>query len=315
MHCAFAFLLYTVQKWPMPNRLAITSSYGSESRYGIYRPRQGILFPKPAEGLGILMTESHVSEPGTYITAYCSEKLNPLEIWDSVILGLDKVTDKSQLQFSKTSSDRNKCLESIPLLPSTSTEPNKFYLSDIILTNICTEEDIIHLAYHEKLSVEGDYGTFFSSHTSAGLRVVVDQAVSMHNIVLKGEIFQRSEDAGLESALAWYQGHLHIFSRYDFKRYWCLVTSTDDVSKNGANISRYAVSYLDLLQNTLHIPETIATPNRFSIRKLLPLFNQIKDIYTNFDSKSKRINPSKLVPRITMDNLGGASQCKQASHP
>ncbi|CAD6504235.1 BgTH12-05968 [Blumeria graminis f. sp. triticale] len=315
MHCAFAFLLHTVQKWPVPNRLAITSSYGSESRYGIYRPKPGVLFPQPTEDLGIQMTESHVCEPGTYITAYCSKEYNPLEIWDSVIHGLDKVTDKSQLQFSKTSFNRNKCLESIHLLPSTSTEPNRFYLSDIILEKICTEEDIAHLAYHEKLSVEGNFGTFFSSQTSAGPRVVADRAVSMRNIVLNGEIFKRIEDAGLEMALAWYQGHLHIFSRYNLRKYWCLVTSIDDVSKNGAHISRYAVSYLNLLQNTLHIPKTIATPNNFLTIKLLPLLNQIRDICTYFDRNSKRIDPSKLVPRITMENLGGVSQCKQGSQP
>ena len=116
--------------------------------------------------------------------------------------------------------------------------------------------------------------------------VLLDEPIEIKNFILNGELFILRTTELRESALAWYQGHLHVFHKLIGTSSWYLTSKIGHELQNGILISEL------ILENQPDIVSFKA--------QLLALQPQSPTISSNRESRLRKIflGKSKHAPQI-----------------
>ncbi|SZF06377.1 unnamed protein product [Blumeria hordei] len=255
MECVYAIALYASQASQFMNRLAIVSTGLSYpySKYSLYQApklqhvpnlasESNSLFPHfPAvNGVSpILMAHDSHDSPNTYVAVYCSLELSRQEMETKIVHGLQPITRTNPHLSRDNRESEKRCLAYITKL-SQQKRATLISNSEIIAWHDCSEEIIASLAYQNKISVVGDHNKFAPQNfCESCIRVNADSAFQMRNLISDDQFFLPEKTSPQPSALAWYQGHLHVFVQSLSGNLWRPITKLGREERNAHEIIKW----------------------------------------------------------------------------
>ncbi|CAD6506518.1 BgTH12-07745 [Blumeria graminis f. sp. triticale] len=204
MSCAIAILLNTV------GRLVVTGLDNGLSHYGVYNVPLSYQFLVPEEKLGIHVSASQITQPGTHVVAYCSIINNLSQLVDVIIKDLPDITRSPKLSSSEHVNLETKCRSYIEKKSLAAVELS---MSELKKDGYCTDDNLASLNFQGILGVSGNYSCFAAPVEAPNFNITADEPIRMESFLSEGELLR---DRGLlisPNAMAWFQGHLHIFEQ------------------------------------------------------------------------------------------------------
>ncbi|EPQ62487.1 BgtE-10112 [Blumeria graminis f. sp. tritici] len=251
MVCLLAILLYTGQRLAEKDRLLITTLEYNKPNYHIYKANLEQPFPVPGRGSGIYRTLVNVDEPGTYVTVYCSIKAPIDDLRRFVSKGLKSLPSRVDRRFDNDEKSENECFNHVNNLHLKSNgkaakdgarviqvqDPNPLPVSHLIKSHQCTKRLLISLAYQRRVLCAHGHG-FLTTYSDENLPTIkFDEPVEIADAIFDGQfVIQLSKD-GIQDVLAWSQGQLQSFKRYDSSSDWKLLTFTGNEPYSGWRIT------------------------------------------------------------------------------
>ncbi|EPQ66875.1 hypothetical protein BGT96224_A20540 [Blumeria graminis f. sp. tritici 96224] len=89
----------------------------------------------------------------------------------------------------------------------------KIHTNQLLTTRKCSEKKLVDLALQGHITINGNYGLHTSTRNGNAPVVIFDEPLKIKRIILDNSFISMAEYNGLKYALAWYQGHPHVFSR------------------------------------------------------------------------------------------------------
>lgn len=255
MECVYAIGLYASQASQFMNRLAIVSTGSSYpySRYTLYQApkilhvpnsasESNYLFPHfPVVGgeSSIFMTRDYQVSPNTYVAVYCSLELSRQEMEAKIVHRLLPITPTNPHRSRDNIESETRCLAYITRL-SQEKRATLVSTSELIAWHDCSEGIIASLAFQNKISVVGHHSKFAPQYfCESCIRVDADSAFQMRNLISDDQFFLPEKTSPQLSALAWYQGHLHVFVRSLSGNLWRPITTLGREERNADEITKW----------------------------------------------------------------------------
>ncbi|EPQ66876.1 BgtE-10023 [Blumeria graminis f. sp. tritici] len=237
MNCLAAVLLLTGRKSPITDRWVISGNFKGTSIYDVLtvHPNHGL--PVPSSDSGIFMTQRKGDQPGTYLAAYCSSRLDNYQMYYSITKGTKSLMKTAHEGISEDVELERYCSHLITKLSQSQPDMCSVHISKIRDPKECTEMVLVSLAFQRKISLHGKLGltsTLAYHHSPA---VILDRRIEVKNVILNGEFFVLKRTEWREYALAWYQGHLHEFNKLIGTNSWYLTSKIGHELQNGKFIS------------------------------------------------------------------------------
>ncbi|CCU76068.1 putative effector protein [Blumeria hordei DH14] len=241
MQCAIAFLLLSAKDPKNMDRLIVTQFETNESSYGVYELTSGRTFPhpklihQPGE-----FWESEM-ENGTHIMSYCSDLLQSHEIVYKITRGMTDITSRAHLHWNENFKAESDCLESLKSVinPEENNNVNTMSKFSSRVKSKCTNQVILNLAFSGIIAVDGEYRKYAPPKADQPIVVTLDQPMKLRSLLLNGELIKGTKTAFGQEALAWYQGHLHLFKRNGNSDAWLPVTTIGHENYNGWQIANF----------------------------------------------------------------------------
>lgn len=251
MHCAYAFLLIPEYSVLQEGRLLVIGVDTNYSHYSVHKPLTPDKFPEIRPELDIAMTTYYENGPGTYVRAYCSIKVSVRNIMETIISGHDDITDVSHINFGVTEKDLAPCLSHIQLSDSGYDSETAISLKGLLQKKVCSTRDVFSLNFRNELQLTGHYGYFARKACNGKKWINLDVPIETQQIFLPNHVFgeKRCEYENevkvlsIATLIAWYQGHLHLFSKRLYK------PQIDKLTRIGSEVNSAKQLQLGLLQN------------------------------------------------------------------
>ncbi|VDB90591.1 BgtAc-31414 [Blumeria graminis f. sp. tritici] len=239
MHCAYALLLWPQQPELYPDRLVVLANHGKYHHYGVYKPMNRGQFPAPESEKYLLMTGDTPDEYGTYLKAYCSSRMPISQIVSKIIEGLSVLTTSSHLDFGTTNDSAQACLERVLNLSDSMPHGDIITITDIRQNHICSDINIVHLAYSGEISEGQSVEGFFPHNPEARIKIRLDQPINVMEVVSESQLLGQCRIENKLHVLAWYLGHLHIFYRITGSPLLYPLTKIGEETANGKIIESF----------------------------------------------------------------------------
>ncbi|CCU76078.1 putative effector protein [Blumeria hordei DH14] len=241
MKCVIAFLLLSAEDPENKDRLIVTHSETNQPSYGVYELTNRRNFPDPT-----LINQSGVIwnptiKHGTNIMSYCSDSLQSHAIVDIITSGMTDITSRAHLHWKENSIAERDCLKLLNFVNGReeNIDDNKMSKFPSKMKSKCTNQVILNLAFSGIIAVDGDYRKYAPPKADQPVIVTMDKPMELRSLLLNGELIKGTKTTfGLE-ALAWYQGHLHLFKRNRNGNAWLPVTTIGQENYNGWLISKF----------------------------------------------------------------------------
>ncbi|SZF02868.1 unnamed protein product [Blumeria hordei] len=241
MQCVIAFLLLSAKDPENMDRLIVTQFEANETSYGVYELTAGRNFPNPMliDQPGVFWNPA--LESGTHILSYCSDSIQSQEIADRITSGMTDITPRAHLHWNQNLEAETECYRSLTFVnyPELKIHVNKMSKFPSRVKSKCTNQVILNLAFSGIIAVDGDYRKYAPSKADQPVVVTMDQPMKLRSLLLNGELIKGTKTAFGQEALAWYQGHLHLFKRNRNGNAWLPVTTIGQENYNGWLISKF----------------------------------------------------------------------------
>ncbi|SZF02870.1 unnamed protein product [Blumeria hordei] len=241
MKCVIAFLLLSAKDPENTDRLVVTHFETNQPSYGVYELTNGRNFPDPT-----LINQSGVIwnptiKHGTNIMSYCSDSLQSHAIVDIITSGMTDITSRAHLHWNENSIAERDCLKLLNFVNGReeNIDDNKMSKFPSKMKSKCTNQVILNLAFSGIIAVDGDYRKYAPPKADQPVVVTMDQPMKLRSLLLNGELIKGTKTAFGQEALAWYQGHLHLFKRNRNGNAWLPVTTIGHENYNGWLISKF----------------------------------------------------------------------------
>ncbi|SZF03300.1 unnamed protein product [Blumeria hordei] len=238
MNCILAILLKAATLSSDKSSLVIMSINSETPYYGVFLPVEEIYFPTPEKHSHIYMTRNTFNGEGTYLRAYCSDKLNENAIIQKVGAGLYNSGNDKETRLVRTNVGLYSCLRAFEKLRLES-ENSEMRLSQIVGREECPRGTIASLAFWGYCSFYGTYSNIFPKAQVKGKQINADVPLHINDETYDGKLFVGMTTPPGKQFLAWYQGNLHVFLRTK-ENAWYLLTDPDGRHENGVLISKLA---------------------------------------------------------------------------
>ncbi|SZF05414.1 unnamed protein product [Blumeria hordei] len=321
MVCLLAILLYTGTELAQKDRFVITTSEDRSPSYRSYGVNYDQMFPVPGANSGIYRTLVNVDEPGTYITAYCSNKVSINDLWGLVSSGLTSLQGRLDEGFSNDEISEFQCLKHVDSLyfkpkdeaPTGEVQgvwvakPDPLPVSKIIRSRHCTERILISLVYQQKV-LSANWHGFMTMYRNARLSTIkFDVPVKVEDAVLDGQFIMQQIEKDFEEVLAWNQGKLQLFRRDRYRHYWMEQTLVGYEPYTGIPITKFIQANIAQVRNFMkQFTEWKCAkrcmPEYLGIRKTASLgLNACHE----YRYRNLRVKVKKLVPVVAVGVLYG----------
>ncbi|CCU82335.1 CSEP0455 putative effector protein [Blumeria hordei DH14] len=239
--CATAFLLITGKSSNGLNRLVVTTDELDKPSYGVYEVKSRSHFPHSEYIDQFMLSKTQIFEKGTYYMSYCSDYLRSAEIASLITEGLTDITQHAHIGLTHDKKEESNCLNYLSSISNLNPDQNVIDLSkcEKKVRRTCTSRTILNLAFTGIIAVDGPYKAFAPQKADQPIVVTQDQPLDMSSLFLNGEIFARSATELEQNALAWYQGHLHLFKQNLRTNEWTPVTLIGSEVKTGSLITNH----------------------------------------------------------------------------
>ncbi|CCU82256.1 CSEP0451 putative effector protein [Blumeria hordei DH14] len=314
MVCLLAILLYTGTRLPQKDRLVITTSERRFSSYGDYQVNYSQLFPEPDVDSGIYRTLVDFDGPGTYLTAYCSNRVVASVAGFSNDESSEKecfdyVNNLYRQQVNRAANrgfQEGEVAESV-LLP----------VSDLTESHQCTKRLLISLTYQQRILSADSYGINTGYRDKLLPKIKFDGQVDISKVVLGEQFLMMKYQSGIRDVLAWNQGQLQIFTQDSFSQKWREKTTIGDGPYPG-----YLIAEL-IQSNNPPIRKFIKKfIEREGFEKIVPkCFGMKKKVTLAFKAsredryKSLQIKVGKFVPVTAEGIIDGLVLFKPSKRP
>ncbi|CAD6500484.1 BgTH12-07660 [Blumeria graminis f. sp. triticale] len=228
-------------------RLLILGSDQSRSFYGAYKNPTPGMFPVANSQLHITTTLNKNIYMGTNFKAYCSASNSALEIAKSLVHSESMKTISHQNFISTNTRDQN-CLKQIKQLSIQGHNSEPISAASLVSSGVCTNGNIINLAYRSLISVSGTFHQFAPSKPRVNQQVNMDQAIDFKEIVRIEQVYAIWTERNTKYILVWYFGYLHVFKRQFNNTVWLPVTKIGEEKNNGAIIENYIRRHTNVLK-------------------------------------------------------------------
>ncbi|CCU76070.1 putative effector protein [Blumeria hordei DH14] len=235
MQCVIAFLLLLAKDPQNMDRLIVTQFETNESSYGVYELTTGRTFPHPALiNQPDVIWESEM-ENGTHIMSYCSDTLQSHEIVYRITSGMTDITSRAHLHWNENFNAESDCLESLKSVinPEEKIDVNIMSKFSSRVKSKCTNQVILNLAFSGIIAVDGEYRKYAPPKADQPVVVTLDRPMKLKSLLLNGALIEGKETIFGQEALAWYQGHLHLFKRNRNSDAWLPATTIGHENYNG----------------------------------------------------------------------------------
>ncbi|CAD6504236.1 BgTH12-05969 [Blumeria graminis f. sp. triticale] len=267
MHCVLAFLLTSNFGSKLFHRIALVSDSPEGFGYGVCQNPDGNSFSFPSQDPDIFSTTGPKPSTGTDIRAYCSTKWGGNEILAQLAKYLGDRTHNSQGGLAEEYEVEEKCRRSISSLIQTPPRLKHASLTKILQIGQCDEQMIANQAVRGFIKVIGEFRRFSQSNDESYYIINADKPVSMGSVVSNGEIFMVTKVEEGFKALAWYQGHLHLFQRNLNDDLWHPITDLISSQRNGQIISQYVWAAHDSLSQIKRHLEKVRDQTESTLKK------------------------------------------------
>ncbi|CCU75984.1 CSEP0338 putative effector protein [Blumeria hordei DH14] len=237
MNCLAAVLLLTGVKSPMTDRWVISGDFKGASIYDILSVNFKRGLPVPSSDSGIFMTQIQADRPGTYLAAYCSFELDTYQIYYSITEGSKSLMKTAHEGFSQDVDLERYCSRLITKISQSKHEMCNVNVSQLMEPRECTKAVLVSLAYQGKISLQGKFGLTSTLAYNHFPTVILNRPIDVKGFILNGEFFIIKTTKLREYALAWYQGHLHVFNEIIGTNSWYMTSKVGLEIQNGKFIS------------------------------------------------------------------------------
>ncbi|SZF03486.1 unnamed protein product [Blumeria hordei] len=198
-------------------------------------------FPEPDENIQIFKTPTTYRQAGTYFATYCSVDKTPSSIYQDIAQQLSEETGQVRDASSQNSEREESCFQHIKQKME---EMRSFSSKSVISTKnlenyMCSEELIVRLAYNWRITLIRGNKSRTNGAASRQPLVRLENAIEIRNYVENGQFISVGEMYGKRYALAWFEGHLHMFVWDPKGNMWELETSPNNVRSNGKVIINF----------------------------------------------------------------------------
>ena len=244
--CATAFLLIAGKSSNRLDRLVVATDEVDKPSYGVYEVKGRDYFPHSEFIDHFMLTKTKITEKGTYYMSYCSDYLKSVEIASIITEGLTDITYQAHVGLAHDTKMEKKCLTYLSSISKLGPEQSVIDLSkcEKKVRKMCTSRIILDLAFKGIIAVDGPYKAFAPRMADQLIVVTHDQPLDMSSLFLNGETFARSGTELEQNALAWYQGHLHLFKQNLKTSEWTPVTQIGSEVNNGPLITNHVLEAL-----------------------------------------------------------------------
>ncbi|VDB93117.1 BgtA-20524 [Blumeria graminis f. sp. tritici] len=252
MHCAIAFLMYMANSPLQMDRLVVTTEQRDVASYHVYDYHSHGEFPNQKKIDQFIKTPKRLREPGTYFMSYCSNLFTSHQIAYIITQKLKNITKKAHIAFSYSRNAEKECLKYLPIKSHKNVNAWRKIKSKLMLKvkRKCPNDMIVSLAYQGIFAVDGKYKEFFPPDKKQPDILTINGSMQMKSLVANGEFFLGQMTVFGQEALAWYQGHLHLFKRNSKTAAWFPVTVIGSESNNGWIITNFILrEYPGILPN------------------------------------------------------------------
>ncbi|SZF02867.1 unnamed protein product [Blumeria hordei] len=301
MQCAIAFLLLSEKDPDNMDRLIITHSETNETSYGVYELTTGRNFPDPT-----LINQSGVIwnptiKYGTNIMSYCSDSLQSHEIVDIITSEMTDITSRAHLHWNENSIAERDCLKLLNFVNGREENiyDNKMSKFPSRVKSKCTNQVILNLAFSGIIAVDGEYRKYAPPKADQPVVVTLDKPMQLRSLLLNGELIKGTKTAFGQEALAWYQGHLHLFKRNKNRDAWLPVTTIGHENNNGwlivnfitANFPEITISWNEYYEKCVRYKDILRKLSESEERKLFQnQFHEKDASYRSYYDPDHRFN-------------------------
>ncbi|SZF02872.1 unnamed protein product [Blumeria hordei] len=279
MQCVIAFLLLSAKDPENTDRLVVTHFETNQPSYGVYELTNGRNFPDPT-----LINQSGVIwnptiKYGTNIMSYCSNSLQSHAIVDIITSGMTDITSRAHLHWNENSTAERDCLKLLNFVNGReeNIDDNKMSKFPSKMKSKCTNQVILNLAFSGIIAVDGDYRKYAPPKADQPVVVTMDKAMELRSLLLNGELIKGTKTTFGQEALAWYQGHLHLFKRNRNGKAWLPVTTIGQENYNSWLIAKFI---------NANFPDIFNTWNNYYRSCVI-----YKDILRKLSRRENRKNP------------------------
>ncbi|EPQ64906.1 BgtE-5618 [Blumeria graminis f. sp. tritici] len=314
--CVFAFLLAVPGRILNSKRLVMVTN-GNEQSYSVYENPWYRRFPDPKNQF-ITTVKNNGRSKNTLLTYYCSEELTPDQIVREVVLGLPRIWYSSELGFRKNIASYKKCWEFIKDTldkPGPDAKPiQQIVLEYLESQKRCTAEQVASLASEGYVRVGGENSCIAPFLNNNAPLIETNDKFQLDRNLWRGEAYLGKKKTGKKTmALAWFQGHLHLFRIDENGSSWHLLTSVGQEAYNGKFIHDFIKSeYTHVLdQNPPKESKPAASTTDVSPPPRKSWW------FGRRRSGQMELPPYNLIPSLPMERVGGTLICdvKQANMP
>ncbi|EPQ65757.1 BgtAc-30664 [Blumeria graminis f. sp. tritici] len=256
MVCVAAFILIAEQWNREQSRLVFAVNDFSYPNYGVFQLPDDNQFPVPKDP-HIVTTKTVVDRIGTHVQLYCSHRWRDYSIISKISDNLNDISEDAAYAFLSPIMDKNGCRSDIMRMMERKKQKSLFNTlfgysvprwSNYGGTS-CSPKVIAELAFEGVLDVQGSYRNFVPPTRKTSLSIDINKPFQLSDLVYQGQVYTGSDWQHNQRALAWYEGHLHIFKNTK-RGSWLPFTDLGSERKNGDLI------YKHMLQNHLSFSRT-----------------------------------------------------------
>ncbi|CCU82327.1 CSEP0453 putative effector protein [Blumeria hordei DH14] len=241
IRCAVAFLLAESLISDRPNRLVVTTDEVEKPSYGVYEVKDLDYFTNPKFIDASMFIKPSFAWHATYFMPYCSDHLDSNQIARKITKGLRDITHQAHVGLVRDAKMEINCLQSLSSISNLELGQSFINLSkcEKSVKTMCTSRTILNLAFKGIIAVDGPYKAFAPRMADQPIVVTQDQPIDMSSLVPNGEMLGEIRTDFEQNALAWYQGHLHLFKQNLETREWTPVTLIGSEMETGSLITNH----------------------------------------------------------------------------
>ncbi|CAD6504352.1 BgTH12-06083 [Blumeria graminis f. sp. triticale] len=234
------------------DRLIVAQFEAKKPLYGVYELQTSRNFPHPRLINQPDIIYNPAMKDGTHIMSYCSNSLKSHEIADKITSKLTNITPRAHFHWSENIEPEMDCWKSLKFVDSPEEKIDDNILSKFSpeMEKKRTNQVILNLAFHGIIGVDGVNREYAPPKAEQPIVVTLDQPMELSSLLLNGEFIEGEKTAFGQEALAWYQGHLHLFKRNCERNAWLPVTTIGYEINNGLLIANFInVNFPEIINN------------------------------------------------------------------
>ncbi|CCU81310.1 unnamed protein product [Blumeria hordei] len=258
MVCVVAIIVIAAQYNWEKSRLVFAVNDFSYPNYAVFQLPQNHQFPVPKDP-HIVSTSTTVDRVGTHVQLYCSHRWRDYTIISRISDELNDITQSAADAFLSPIMEKNNCQNEIVRVQREKQKHiyfNKFFgystprWSNFKNTS-CKPKLIAELAFQGVLNVVGKYNNFVPPSRKPSLTIDINEPMELSDLVYQEQVYIGTDWKVNQRALAWYEGHLHIFKKTK-RGSWLPFTDLGSERQNGDLIYKHMLENHPSFSQTHH---------------------------------------------------------------